>query len=111
MRCMYIRYLLIAMIFLSCGMNGTQASASDSAEKQIVFLPGRDSHGWGAHSYAADCKLLAGILNENVPRIEAIVMERYVPSYVLAAGTCKSGRMGFSVDFAGQRLVLKRQYC
>lgn len=75
MRCTYIRYLLIAMIFLLCGMNGTQASASDPAERQVVFVPGRDSHGWGAHSYAADCKLLAGVLNENVPRVKAVVID------------------------------------
>ncbi|MBN1506543.1 MAG: ThuA domain-containing protein [Sedimentisphaerales bacterium] len=45
------------------------------ARKKIVFLPGPQSHGWSGHAYTADCKLLAQILNENVPTIEATVVE------------------------------------
>ena len=41
----------------------------------MVFLPGPQSHGWSGHAYTADCKLLARILNENMPAIEAVVIE------------------------------------
>ncbi len=53
-------------------VRGAEAPAS---EKKIVFLPGRQSHGWSGHAYTADCKLLARILNDNVPAIEATVLE------------------------------------
>jgi len=46
-----------------------------AASKKVVFVPGRQSHGWSGHAYAADCKLLARILNENVTGIEAVVLE------------------------------------
>lgn len=52
-----------------------QAGEQAAAKKRIVFLPGRQSHGWSAHSYGADCKLLARLLNEHVPAVEAVVIE------------------------------------
>jgi type 1 glutamine amidotransferase len=50
-------------------------AAETTAKKKIVFVPGRQSHGWTGHAYTADCKLLAQILNENVPGVEAVVLE------------------------------------
>ncbi|MCU0918639.1 MAG: ThuA domain-containing protein [Planctomycetes bacterium] len=46
-----------------------------TAKKKIVLIPGRQSHGWTGHAYTADCKLLASILNQNVPTVEAVVLE------------------------------------
>lgn len=46
-----------------------------AAQKKVIFLPGRQSHGWSGHAYTADCKLFARILNENVSGIEATVIE------------------------------------
>ena len=54
---------------------GFFAQHLEIAKKEIVFLPGRQSHGWSGHAYTADCKLLAQILNENVPTVEAVVIE------------------------------------
>jgi len=50
-------------------------AAEAAAKKKIVFIPGPQSHGWTGHAYTADCKLLASILNENVPAVEAVVLE------------------------------------
>jgi type 1 glutamine amidotransferase len=52
-----------------------RAAEATAAKKKIVFIPGRQSHGWTGHAYTADCKLLASILNENVPGVEAVVLE------------------------------------
>jgi type 1 glutamine amidotransferase len=46
-----------------------------AGKRRIIFVPGRQSHGWSGHAYTADCKLLARILNENVPAVQAIVIE------------------------------------
>ena len=54
---------------------GVRAAEAGSAKKKIVFIPGPQSHGWTGHAYTADCKLLASILNENVPAVEAVVLE------------------------------------
>jgi type 1 glutamine amidotransferase len=42
-------------------------------KKKIVFLAGRDSHGFGAHEHRAGCTLLAVALNENHPGVHAAV--------------------------------------
>ena len=54
---------------------GLRAAESGAARKKIVFIPGPQSHGWTGHAYTADCKLLASILKENVPAVEAVVLE------------------------------------
>ena len=70
--------LALAVILIFCGalvLQGAIARAADGGKKKVVFLPGRQSHGWSGHAYTADCKLLAQILNENVPTVEAVVIE------------------------------------
>ncbi len=68
--------LLLATTIVSSIAFGTPGPADGaSAKKKILFLPGHQSHGWSGHAYTADCKLLARILNENVPQIEAVVIE------------------------------------
>lgn len=56
-----------------CGSAAAEAAAT--GKKKIVFLPGRGSHGWGAHAHNAGCLLLAKCLNDNVPGVEAVVQE------------------------------------
>lgn len=51
-------------------MKSRQAKRTD---KKIVFIPGKDSHGVGEHEYLGGCRLLAKLLNENVPGVKAIV--------------------------------------
>jgi type 1 glutamine amidotransferase len=66
---------------LLCIMACSQVAAIHAGEstgsnrKKIVFIPGPQSHGWTGHAYTADCKLLAQILNENVPAVEAVVLD------------------------------------
>lgn len=42
---------------------------------KIVFLPGKASHGYGAHAFPAGCHLLANLLNQNAKGARAIVLE------------------------------------
>jgi type 1 glutamine amidotransferase len=60
--------LMLASVFV------TAAQAAEG-KKKVVFLPGRQSHGWSGHAYTADCKLLAKVLNEKAPGVEALVLE------------------------------------
>ncbi len=66
--------ILMVGILTACSVLGSGVSAEESAKK-IVFIPGPQSHGWSGHAYTADCKLLAQILNENEPSVEAMVVE------------------------------------
>jgi hypothetical protein len=50
----------------------TPASAP-GGKKKIVFIPGPPSHGYGDHAHGAGCALLAKLLNENVPAVQAVV--------------------------------------
>ncbi|MEN6425224.1 MAG: ThuA domain-containing protein [Phycisphaerales bacterium] len=70
-----IGLLLAAVVVSSSASIAEGPSSVAPARKKVVFLPGRQSHGWSGHAYTADCRLLARILNENVPQIEAVVVE------------------------------------
>jgi len=48
--------------------------AAPAAKKKVVFIPGPPSHGFGAHQHRAGCLLLARLLNENVPAVQAAVL-------------------------------------
>jgi len=67
--------VIAAVLCVLPGGNPAGVRAAEAAKKKIVFVPGRQSHGWTGHAYSADCKLLASILNENVPGVEAVVLE------------------------------------
>ncbi len=72
-----LRLAVIALL-LSITIVSYQIDARGDApagKRKIIFVPGRQSHGWSGHAYTADCKLLARILNENVPAVQAIVIE------------------------------------
>ncbi|MEN6576964.1 MAG: ThuA domain-containing protein [Phycisphaerales bacterium] len=70
-----IGLLLAAVVVSSSASIAAGPAGVAPARKKVVFLPGRQSHGWSGHAYTADCRLLARILNENVPQIEATVLE------------------------------------
>jgi type 1 glutamine amidotransferase len=74
------RALILATVLLLCSAIASRPARVHAADvapgvKKILFLPGRQSHGWSGHAYTADCKLFAHILNETVPGIEAVVVE------------------------------------
>jgi len=49
------------------------ADAAD-AKKQIVFIHGKASHGYGGHAYGPAFRMLARMLNDNVPAVRATVI-------------------------------------
>lgn len=58
---------LLLLIFLLC--------LSVTAEKKIVLVAGKDSHGYGDHEFRAGCYLLAERLNKSGLDIKATVIE------------------------------------
>ncbi len=70
-----VAIVVVLCVVLCANPASARAAAAAAAKKKIVFIPGRQSHGWDGHAYTADCKLLAQILNENVPAVEAVVLE------------------------------------
>jgi type 1 glutamine amidotransferase len=75
---------LSAVIVASCVSIAAGPADTAAPKKKVVFVPGYQSHGWSGHAYTADCKLLARILNENVPQIEAVVLENGWPKDIKA---------------------------
>ncbi len=60
------------MVALLVSALPTNFAEADDKTK-IVFVAGKQSHGWGAHEHRAGCMLLADRLNKNMPNVEAIV--------------------------------------
>jgi len=73
-RFVFFSLALVAIVLLYVGA-ASHAASAPATRKKIVFLPGQQSHGWSGHAYTADCKLLARILNENMPAMQAVVLE------------------------------------
>ncbi|MEP7109639.1 MAG: ThuA domain-containing protein [Ferruginibacter sp.] len=75
-------YALIFSAFLflfSYSYSKQPTEAVKSEKKKIVLIPGKDSHGIGVHEYLGGCQLLAKMLNENMPGVEAVVTEQGWP--------------------------------
>lgn len=68
---MCIRALIILLVALTV----VPVCLAEAGKKKIVFLPGRQSHGWSGHAYSADCALLANAINAGLPGAEAIVIK------------------------------------
>ena len=49
-------------------------TAAAEGKKQIVFVHGKASHGYGGHAYGPAFRMLARILNESTPAVNAIVV-------------------------------------
>jgi len=54
-------------------------SGSTKATKQIVFIAGRPSHGYGSHEHYAGCRLLAEALKESKPDYDVRVIKNGWP--------------------------------
>jgi hypothetical protein len=64
-------------VFLACVCCASLAFSADApagGKKKIVFVHGAASHGYGGHAYGPAFRMLARILNENVPGVEAAVI-------------------------------------
>ena len=66
----------LALLGMSIAAGSRPADAAPAdGKKQIVFVHGKASHGYGGHAYGPAFRMLARILNENVPAVEAIVVQ------------------------------------
>ena len=63
----------LVLVFLTVGFVAAQ-------DKQVVFVPGPDSHGFGAHAHVAGVKLLADHINNHTPGLMATVLEPVWPN-------------------------------
>jgi type 1 glutamine amidotransferase len=70
---------LIILIILGLASCSAQKKSVKEDKKKVVLIPGKDSHGVGDHEFLGGCTLLAKLLNENVPGVEAIVTEQGWP--------------------------------
>lgn len=71
-------FLLILALCFTVACN-SQRNSETAAKKKIVLIPGKDSHGIGEHEHLGGCKLLADLLNKNVPGVNAVVTEQGWP--------------------------------
>ncbi len=62
----------LSLVFLLTGAPPAGA-AQAGGKKKIVFVHGKASHGYGGHAYGPAFRMLARILNENVPAVDAVV--------------------------------------
>lgn len=66
--------LLIVFIAAVLFIFPPTSQAEDAAAKKIVFVHGKASHGYGGHAYGPAFRMLARMLNENVPVVNAVVV-------------------------------------
>ena len=68
---------LLKLTTLTIAMAGLLVSVAFGADdkKQIVFVHGKASHGYGGHAYGPAFRMLARILNEKIPAVNALVLQ------------------------------------
>jgi type 1 glutamine amidotransferase len=74
------RTIILSMALSLVGLNVAAGprpahAAPAEGEKKIVFVHGKASHGYGGHAYGPAFRMLARILNKNVPAVEAVVVQ------------------------------------
>lgn len=71
------RKVCVVLLAGLCAVAPTSLAMGASADgkKQIVFVHGKASHGYGGHAYGAAFRMLARMLNQNVPEVHAIVLQ------------------------------------
>lgn len=52
----------------------TLSSGRAADQKRIIFIHGKASHGYGGHAYGPAFRMLAQMLNDNVPGVRAVVL-------------------------------------
>ena len=75
---MVYRNLIVVVALALAGLGIAAAPRpTDAADgkKRIVFVHGKASHGYGGHAYGAAFRMLARILNKNVPTVDAVVIQ------------------------------------
>ncbi len=64
----------LAITALTIAATASPCRAAPNAPKQIVLVHGKASHGYGGHAYGPAFRMLARMLNENVPAVSAVVV-------------------------------------
>jgi len=59
---------------LSMAVLAMGAAPAQAGKKKILFFHGAASHGFGGHAYGPAFKMLARMLNENVPAVNAVIV-------------------------------------
>ncbi|NQT52851.1 ThuA domain-containing protein [bacterium] len=99
--------ILVLYVFVALSAAAWAEAARVPATKKIVFLAGRQSHGWGCHAYHAGFKLLAKRLNASVPGVQAVVCERWPkdPAVLEGAAALVIGSDGGVHGFLGRHVA------
>ena len=74
----HVTTTVVCLVAIGLGNSvlSSRANAADANDKkQIVFVHGKASHGYGGHAYGAAFRMLARILNRNVPEVRAVVLQ------------------------------------
>jgi hypothetical protein len=74
MRLVQLGLLVGAVLLAGLGAAAGPAAAAEG-KKQIVFVHGKASHGFGGHAYGPAFRMLAKMLNEGVPTVQATVIQ------------------------------------
>ena len=64
-----LRTALIASLMLAFFSSLGAPSFVAAADKTVVFVAGRDSHGFGSHEHGGGCRYLAATLEKGLPGI------------------------------------------
>jgi len=67
--------LVVALAGVSLAATASPSQAArEEGKKKIVFVHGKASHGYGGHAYGPAFRMLARILNKNVPAVTGVVI-------------------------------------
>ena len=69
------RSLSAGLALAGLALAAAPAPAAEGGKKQIVFVHGAASHGYGGHAYGPAFRMLARMLNEGVPAVHAVVVQ------------------------------------
>jgi type 1 glutamine amidotransferase len=61
-------------VLATATLASSRPCAEAAGKKQIVFVHGKQSHGYGGHAYGPGFRYLAEILNKEVPSVKAVVI-------------------------------------
>lgn len=70
--------VMIGLVLVGLGVTAAPRPADGAPageQNKIVFVHGKASHGYGGHAYGPAFRMLARILNENVPSVDAVVVQ------------------------------------
>ena len=67
------RIVLVGITAILAGSSGSSLPAEQVGKKTILFVAGRDSHGFGSHEHSGGCRVLAKSLEQSVPGVTTVL--------------------------------------